>query len=99
MTTVGQTLEQDTKDRLQKGGEAFARLRPIEVYFQEMVVIINEKKTSSRVRFLMQDCVDLRRNNWQKRREDAGPKTNDQIHAEAKKELLNDGEAEYDGSS
>ena len=88
MTTVGQTLEQDTKERLQKGGEAFARLRPIEFYFQEMVVIINEKKTSSRVRFLMQDCVDLRRNNWQKRREDAGPKTIDQIHEEAKKEQL-----------
>jgi len=87
ITTAGQSLEQDTKDRLQKGVEAFARnLRPIEFYFQEMIVIINKKKTGSRVRFLLQDCVDLRRNNWQKRREDAGNKTIYQILEEAKKE-------------
>jgi hypothetical protein len=88
ITTGGQSLEQDTKERLQKGGEAFAsHLRPIEFYFQEIFFIINEKKTGSRVRFLLQDCVDLRRNNWQKRREDAGhDKTVDQILEEAKKE-------------
>ena len=37
----------------------------------------------------MQDVVDLKNNNWQKRREDAGPKKIDQIHADAKKEQLN----------
>jgi translation initiation factor 4G len=88
MTTVGQELEADTKLRLDKGGEAAQGLRPIDVYFKDMTKIIDEKKTSSRVRFLMQDCVDLRRNKWQKRREDAGPKTIDQIHAEAKNEQL-----------
>ena len=88
MTTVGQELESDTKLRLDKGGEQAVRIVPMEVYFREMVKIIQEKKTSSRVRFLMQDVVDLRNNRWQKRREDAGPKTIDQIHEEVKNEQL-----------
>ena len=88
MTTVGQELESDTKRRLAKGGEQAQRLQPIESYFREMVKIIEEKKTSSRVRFLMQDVVDLRKNQWQKRREDAGPKTLDQIHDDMKNEQL-----------
>jgi len=33
--------------------------------------------------------VDLKNNQWRKRREDAGPKTIQQIHADAKKEQLN----------
>jgi MIF4G domain len=75
MTTVGQELESDTKSRIEKGADQ--RLRPIETYFREMIKIIEEKKTSSRVRFLMQDVVDLRANGWKKRREDARPKTVD----------------------
>ena len=88
MTTVGQELESETKGRLEKGGNGALNLRPIESYFREMVKIIEEKKTSSRVRFLMQDVVDLRNNRWQKRREDAGPKTLDQIHDDMKNEQL-----------
>ena len=36
----------------------------------------------------MQDVIDLKLNNWKKRREDAGPKTIDQIHKEIEKEQL-----------
>ena len=36
----------------------------------------------------MQDVIDLKKANWVKRREDAGPKTIDQIHQEAKKEEI-----------
>ena len=32
--------------------------------------------------------IDLRKNNWVKRREDAGPKTIDQIHKEAQNEEM-----------
>ena len=32
--------------------------------------------------------IDLRKANWIKRREDAGPKTIDQIHKEAQKEEM-----------
>ena len=34
--------------------------------------------------------IDLKENKWQKRREDAGPKTIEEIHADIKKEQLRD---------
>ena len=37
---------------------------------------------------LLQDVIDLRKNAWVKRREDAGPKTIDQIHKEAQSEEI-----------
>ena len=49
---------------------------------------VEEKKTSARVRFLMQDVIELKQNGWRKRREDAGPKTIDQIHKEVEKEQM-----------
>ena len=93
ITTVGQFLEKETvkklqaipKEKLQGQG-----IREFTYYFNEMKKIISEKVVSARVRFLMQDVVDLRANNWQKRREDAGPKTIEEIHAQAKKEQLSE---------
>ncbi|EPQ14117.1 Eukaryotic translation initiation factor 4 gamma 1 [Myotis brandtii] len=55
-------------------------------YFNQMEKIIKEKKTSSRMRFMLQDVLDLRRSNWVPRRGDQGPKTIDQIHKEAELE-------------
>uniref|UniRef100_A0A3Q3KML8 Uncharacterized protein n=1 Tax=Monopterus albus TaxID=43700 RepID=A0A3Q3KML8_MONAL len=55
-------------------------------YFNQMEKIIKERKTSSRIRFMLQDVLDLRRNNWVPRRGDQGPKTIDQIHKEAELE-------------
>ena len=43
--------------------------------------VIEMRTTSSRVRFLMQDVIDLKKASWKKRREEAGPKKIDQIHA------------------
>ena len=48
--------------------------------------IAKKKKIPSRVRFMLQDVIDLRRNSWRPRREKAGPKTLDQIHKEAERE-------------
>ncbi|XP_055958562.1 eukaryotic translation initiation factor 4 gamma 1-like isoform X2 [Patella vulgata] len=58
----------------------------IDQYFQEIQEIVTEKKTSSRVRFMLQDVIDLRSCNWVPRREDNNPKTIDQIHKEDAKE-------------
>ncbi|XP_015749602.1 PREDICTED: eukaryotic translation initiation factor 4 gamma 3-like, partial [Acropora digitifera] len=55
----------------------------VDQYFTQINKIISAKITSSRVRFMMQDIVDLRNNNWVPRREDNNPKTIDQIHKEA----------------
>ncbi|XP_026061836.1 eukaryotic translation initiation factor 4 gamma 1-like isoform X3 [Carassius auratus] len=65
----------------------FEKAKPrMDQYFHQMEKIIKEKKTSSRIRFMLQDVLDLRKNNWVPRRGDQGPKTIDQIHKEAEME-------------
>ncbi|XP_051555332.1 eukaryotic translation initiation factor 4 gamma 1-like isoform X4 [Myxocyprinus asiaticus] len=65
----------------------FEKAKPrMDQYFNQMGKIIKEKKTSSRIRFMLQDVLDLRQNNWVPRRGDQGPKTIDQIHKEAEME-------------
>jgi len=57
-------------------------------FFDAIESVIRERKTSSRVRFLLQDIVELRKNKWVGRRKEAGPKTIDEIHKEAQIEAL-----------
>ncbi|OCT78445.1 eukaryotic translation initiation factor 4 gamma, 1 S homeolog isoform X2 [Xenopus laevis] len=65
----------------------FERAKPrMDQYFNQMDKIIKERKTSSRIRFMLQDVIDLRLCNWVPRRADQGPKTIDQIHKEAEME-------------
>ncbi|XP_050820212.1 eukaryotic translation initiation factor 4 gamma 1 isoform X8 [Gopherus flavomarginatus] len=74
LTTIGKDLD-------------FEKAKPrMDQYFNQMDKIIKEKKTSSRIRFMLQDVIDLRRNSWVPRRGDQGPKTIDQIHKEAEME-------------
>ncbi|XP_072330345.1 eukaryotic translation initiation factor 4 gamma 1-like isoform X3 [Scyliorhinus torazame] len=71
LTTIGKDLD-------------FEKAKPrMDQYFHQMGKIIKEKKTSSRIRFMVQDVIDLRQNNWVPRRGDQGPKTLEQIHREA----------------
>merc|ERR1719232_2259067 len=86
VTTVGKDLEEETTGRLSKGPQP--GINDLSVYFKEMSKLVEQRKISSRVRFLMQDVIELRLNGWKKRREDAGPKTIDQIHKEIEKEQL-----------
>eukprot|EP00741_Cyanophora_paradoxa_P002189 tig00000553_g2122.t1 len=44
------------------------------------------ERLSSRIRFLLQDVVELRAHGWVPRHEASGPKTLDEIHAEAQRE-------------
>lgn len=65
----------------------FEKAKPrMDQYFNQMDKIIKERKTSSRIRFMLQDVLDLRRSNWVPRRAEQGPKTIDQIHKEAEME-------------
>ncbi|KAG7272924.1 hypothetical protein CRUP_002504 [Coryphaenoides rupestris] len=65
----------------------FEKAKPrMEQYFHQMEKIIKERKTSSRIRFMLQDVLDLRRNLWVPRRGDQGPKTLEQIHKDAEQE-------------
>ncbi|XP_028331019.1 eukaryotic translation initiation factor 4 gamma 1-like [Gouania willdenowi] len=57
----------------------FEKAKPqMDEYFNQMNKIIKEKMTSSRIRFMLQDVLDLRKNSWVPRRGDQGPKTIDQ---------------------
>uniref|UniRef100_A0A671RWK7 Eukaryotic translation initiation factor 4 gamma, 1a n=1 Tax=Sinocyclocheilus anshuiensis TaxID=1608454 RepID=A0A671RWK7_9TELE len=65
----------------------FEKAKPrMDQYFHQMEKIIKDRKMSSRIRFMLQDVLDLRKNNWVPRRGDQGPKTIDQIHKEAELE-------------
>ena len=57
-------------------------------YFGKMEVLVKDKniKVPARVKFLIQDVIELRISKWVPRREKAGPKTLDQIHQEVQKE-------------
>ncbi|XP_068754239.1 eukaryotic translation initiation factor 4 gamma 1-like isoform X3 [Montipora capricornis] len=71
LVTIGKDLDHEK-----------AKLR-VDQYFAQINKIISARKTSSRVRFMMQDIVDLRSNGWVPRRELNNPKTIHQIYREA----------------
>ncbi|KAK2895274.1 eukaryotic translation initiation factor 4 gamma 1-like isoform X2 [Channa argus] len=61
----------------------FEKAKPrMDQYFNQMDNIIKERKTSSRIQCMLQDVLDLRRNNWVPRGGDKGPQTNDPIYKE-----------------
>ncbi|XP_075426967.1 eukaryotic translation initiation factor 4 gamma 1 isoform X2 [Ascaphus truei] len=65
----------------------FEKAKPrMNQYFNQMDKIIKERKTSSRIRFMLQDLIDLRMCSWVPRRGEQGPKTIDQIHKDAELE-------------
>lgn len=85
LTTVGQKMEQKTGDQKQ--------YHCLADYFKTMQMIVDKKmpglKVSSRVRFMLQDVIELRKSNWSPRRNDSNPKTMGQIQKEAEQEQNN----------
>lgn len=59
-------------------------------YFGRMRSLMNNKELPARIRFLLQDTVELRENNWVPRKafNDNGPKTINQIRQDAVKVSL-----------
>uniref|UniRef100_A0A1L8DS71 Putative translation initiation factor 4f ribosome/mrna-bridging subunit eif-4g n=2 Tax=Nyssomyia neivai TaxID=330878 RepID=A0A1L8DS71_9DIPT len=76
LTTIGSRLDQNVLV------EYFVKL-------QEIVDNRKQHKISSRVRFMIQDLIDLRKNKWVPRRPDNKPKTIVQIQKEAEAEYNN----------
>lgn len=58
----------------------------IDAYFEMMAKLSNNMKLSSRVRFMLKDAIDLRKNKWQQRRKVEGPKKIDEVHRDAVQE-------------
>lgn len=69
----------------------YLQLPNLDVYFNQMNELAQKKensKVSSRVRFMLQDVIELRQNKWVPRRDDNNPKTIDQIQREADRESM-----------
>lgn len=58
----------------------------IDAYFDRMMKLSNDQKLSSRLRFLLKDVIDLRKNGWQQRRKVEGPKKIEEVHRDAVQE-------------
>ncbi|CAI8606741.1 unnamed protein product [Vicia faba] len=58
----------------------------MDVYFERLKILSNNMNLSSRVRFMLKDVIDLRRNRWQQRRKVDGPKKIEEVHRDAVQE-------------
>ncbi|ONM24278.1 Eukaryotic translation initiation factor 4G [Zea mays] len=58
----------------------------MDAYFSMMQIMSTNQKLSSRVRFMLRDSIDLRRNKWQQRRKVEGPKKIEEVHRDAAQE-------------
>lgn len=58
----------------------------MDAYFGMMQKMSTSQKLSSRVRFMLRDSIDLRRNKWQQRRKVEGPKKIEEVHRDAAQE-------------
>ena len=81
LSTVGKDLEQ----QLSSGKSTTSRQKVMDPFFSSLEAIVNSK-VSNRVRFMIQDVIDLRKNKWEPRREENKPKTIDQIRQNAIRE-------------
>lgn len=58
----------------------------MDVYFDTMLRLSDNMVLSSRVRFMLKDVIDLRKNRWQQRRKVEGPKKIEEVHRDAAQE-------------
>ncbi|BAT96869.1 hypothetical protein LR48_Vigan11g161300 [Vigna angularis] len=58
----------------------------MDAYFERMKLLSINMNLSSRVRFMLKDAIDLRKNKWQQRRKVEGPKKIDEVHRDAAQE-------------
>ena len=65
LTTTGKDLENETNSRLNSVPPTQG-IQHFDVYFKRMAEIIEGKETSSRVRSMLQELIDLRKDGWRK---------------------------------
>ncbi|KAF3793019.1 Eukaryotic translation initiation factor 4G [Nymphaea thermarum] len=58
----------------------------MDAYFDRMYKLSTNQKLSSRMRFMLRDTIDLRKNKWQQRRKVEGPKKIEEVHRDAAQE-------------
>ena len=84
LVTVGRPMDASHRSLKQPDGGTISTRDMMEVYFKRIEVLAkNEDALDSRHRFMLQDLVDQRRNNWVERRKSEGPKKIEDIHRDA----------------
>lgn len=58
----------------------------IDAYFDRIAKMANNQALPTRLRFMLKDVIDLRRNGWQQRRKVDGPKKIEEVHRDAAQE-------------
>ncbi|KAE9600793.1 putative initiation factor eIF-4 gamma, MA3 [Lupinus albus] len=58
----------------------------MDAYFEGIKVLSNNMNLSSRLKFMLKDTIDLRKNKWQQRRKVEGPKKIEEVHRDAVQE-------------
>lgn len=77
MKTVGSTLEAKANEK---------QTRMFEDFFRRITSLSKDKSVSSRIRFSLEEVLELRRNGWQARRAQEGPLKISEIHERMQKE-------------
>ncbi|CAF1256154.1 unnamed protein product, partial [Rotaria sordida] len=73
LRTIGKELDG-------KASEKSTNKSNLEKHYRELDGIIKEQKASARIRFMIQDLIELRQASWVARRAEAKPTTIDEIH-------------------
>ncbi|KAK8946137.1 Eukaryotic translation initiation factor 4G [Platanthera guangdongensis] len=58
----------------------------MDAYFDRITMLSTNQKLSSRLRFMLKDTIDLRKNKWRQRRKVEGPKKIEDVHKDAAQE-------------
>ncbi|KAI5077114.1 hypothetical protein GOP47_0006938 [Adiantum capillus-veneris] len=75
-STVGKQLDESPKSA-----------KAIDIYFSQLKDFSKNRSLPARIRFMIQNAVDMRANKWVPRREEVKAKTINEIHAEAEQTL------------
>ncbi|MCO5568939.1 hypothetical protein L7F22_022642 [Adiantum nelumboides] len=75
-STVGKQLDESPKSA-----------KAINIYFSQLKDFSKNRSLAARIRFLIQNTIDMRANKWVPRREEVKAKTINEIHAEAEQTL------------
>lgn len=82
LTTTGKKLEIYEKERAGKK----APVRSMDSYFEDVQKLSEDKKLTSRTRFILTDLIELRQNEYKPRRETEQARTLSEFHADIAKE-------------
>ena len=80
LTSLLRTIGRQLDDPASKGQGR------MDVYFERITAILNMPDLNSRLKYMLMDIIDLRKNHWSSKDDEKGPKTITQIHQDAERQ-------------